>query len=107
MATLCSGHRFFSIRRSIAIGTLRSSCVPPRQTEQGLHPGQALTNRPPRRLPEGRGGHPVSMWNSLCFTMEHSMNSKSESCELLIIDDDPEVLLAAELVLKKHFQSVT
>ena len=31
---------------------------------------------------------------------------KTESCEILIVDDDPEVLLAAELVLKKQFQSV-
>jgi DNA-binding NtrC family response regulator len=35
------------------------------------------------------------------------MTNKSDSGDLLIIDDDPEVLLAAELVLKKHFQSVT
>ena len=35
------------------------------------------------------------------------MTNKSEPCDLLIIDDDPEVLLAAELVLKKHFPSVT
>ena len=35
------------------------------------------------------------------------MTHKSEPCDLLIVDDDPEVLLAAELVLKKHFPSVT
>ena len=35
------------------------------------------------------------------------MTHKPEPCDLLIIDDDPEVLLAAELVLKKHFSSVT
>jgi len=35
------------------------------------------------------------------------MTNKPEPCDLLIVDDDPEVLLAAELVLKKHFQSVT
>ena len=35
------------------------------------------------------------------------MTNKSEPCDLLIVDDDPEVLLAAELVLKKHLQSVT
>ncbi len=35
------------------------------------------------------------------------MTNKSEPCDLLIVDDDPEVLLAAELVLKKHFPSVT
>ena len=35
------------------------------------------------------------------------MTNKSDPCDLLIIDDDPEVLLAAELVLKKHFPSVT
>ena len=34
------------------------------------------------------------------------MATKPEPCELLIVDDDPEVLLAAELVLKKQFQSV-
>jgi DNA-binding NtrC family response regulator len=39
--------------------------------------------------------------------MEQPMTHKTEPCDLLIIDDDPEVLLAAELVLKKHFQSVT
>jgi len=35
------------------------------------------------------------------------MSHKPEPADLLIIDDDPEVLLAAELVLKKHFPSVT
>lgn len=35
------------------------------------------------------------------------MTTKPEHGDLLIIDDDREVLLAAELVLKKHFQSVT
>jgi DNA-binding NtrC family response regulator len=35
------------------------------------------------------------------------MTNESERCDLLIVDDDPEVLLAAELVLKKHFPSVT
>jgi len=35
------------------------------------------------------------------------MTHKTELSDLLIIDDDPEVLLAAELVLKKHFPSVT
>ncbi len=35
------------------------------------------------------------------------MTNTSEPCDLLIVDDDPEVLLAAELVLKKHFPSVT
>jgi two-component system, NtrC family, response regulator HydG len=39
--------------------------------------------------------------------MEQPMTNKPEPCDLLIIDDDPEVLLAAELVLKKHFSSVT
>jgi two-component system, NtrC family, response regulator HydG len=39
--------------------------------------------------------------------MEQSMTHKNEPGDLLIIDDDPEVLLAAELVLKKHFPSVT
>ncbi len=33
-------------------------------------------------------------------------DEQTEPCELLIVDDDPEVLLAAELVLKKHFPSV-
>jgi len=31
---------------------------------------------------------------------------KPEPCDILIVDDDPEVLLAAELVLKKAFQNV-
>jgi DNA-binding NtrC family response regulator len=31
----------------------------------------------------------------------------TEPCDILIVDDDSEVLLAAELVLKKQFQSVT
>jgi DNA-binding NtrC family response regulator len=35
------------------------------------------------------------------------MTARSEPCDLLIVDDDPEVLLAAELVLKKHFPSVS
>src|ERR1044072_718908 len=58
-------------------------------------------------LSAGQSRPPVSMLNSFCFTMEQSMTHKTEPCDLLIIDDDPEVLLAAELVLKKHFQSVT
>jgi two-component system, NtrC family, response regulator HydG len=41
----------------------------------------------------------VSLWNT-------PMSTKPELCDLLIVDDDAEVLLAAELVLKKQFQTV-
>jgi DNA-binding NtrC family response regulator len=34
------------------------------------------------------------------------MTTKSDTCEVLIVDDDAEVLLAAELVLKKQFSCV-
>src|SRR6185295_5727306 len=66
-----------------------------------------LSDEAPRCCQPAKEAQPVSMWNRLCFTMEQSMTQKSEAGDLLIVDDDPEVLLAAELVLKKHFQSVT